>query len=61
MTTELDEKSHVLRELHELERIADDGESSLTPLILIGEMWVACTIAVLALLGITLLAVRLAS
>ena len=61
MTSELDEKSHVRRELHELEQIADTGSSPVTPLILIGEMWVACAIAVLTLLGITLLAVRLST
>jgi len=48
-------------ELHRLERTADAGVSAETPLILIGEVWVVCAIAVLLLLAIALLAYRLAS
>lgn len=48
-------------ELRQLERIADTGGSSETPLILLGEVWVVCAIAVLVLPALTLLAYRLAS
>jgi hypothetical protein len=45
----------------ELERIADTGGSSLTPLILGVEVWVVCAIAVIVLIALALLAYRLAS
>jgi hypothetical protein len=48
-------------EVHELERIADTGGSSLTPLILNVEVWVVCAIAVIVCLALALLAYRLAS
>jgi hypothetical protein len=48
-------------ELQQLERIADTGGSSKTPLILLGEVWVVCAIAVLVLLALALLAYRLAT
>jgi hypothetical protein len=48
-------------ELRRLERIADTGDSPETPLILLGEVWVVCAIAVLVLLALTLLAYRLAT
>jgi len=54
-------RSEPNEKLHELERTADAGESAETPLILIGEVWVACAIAVLVLLALALLAYRLAS
>jgi hypothetical protein len=50
-----------VRKLHELEHVADVGESDETPLILIGEVWLVAAIAVLVLLGVALLAYRLAS
>jgi hypothetical protein len=50
-----------VRKLHDLEHVADVGESDKTPLILIGEVWVVSAIAVLILLAIALLAFRLAS
>jgi hypothetical protein len=49
------------RKLHELEHVADVGESDETPLILLGETWVVWAIAVLVLLALALLAYRLAS
>jgi hypothetical protein len=49
------------RELHELEHTADVGESEKTPLILLGEVWIVCVTAVLALVAIALIAYRLAS
>jgi hypothetical protein len=55
------EPSRVAREVHRLERTADAGRSPWTPLILIGEVWVICAIAVLVLLAVALLAYRLAS
>jgi hypothetical protein len=48
-------------EMHELERIADTGGSSLTPLILNVEVWVVCAVAVIVLVALALLAYRLAS
>jgi hypothetical protein len=48
-------------ELHELERTADTGGSSKTPLILLAEAWVVCAIAVIVLLALALLAFRLAA
>ncbi len=50
-----------VRRLHDLEHVADVGESDKTPLILIGEVWVVSAIAVLVLLALALLAYRLAS
>jgi hypothetical protein len=48
-------------EVPELERIADTGGSSLTPLILSVEVWIVCAIAVIVLLALALLAYRLAA
>ncbi len=48
-------------ELRQLERIADTGGSSETPLILLAEVWVVCAIAVVVLVALALLAYRLAS
>jgi hypothetical protein len=50
-----------VQKLHELEHVADVGESDKTPLILLGEVWFVSAIAVLVLLGVALLAYRLAS
>jgi hypothetical protein len=50
-----------VRKLHELEHIADVGESDKTPLILLGETWVVAAIVVLVFLALALLAYRLAS
>lgn len=47
-------------EVHELERIADTGGSSLTPVVLYVEVWVVCAVAVLVFLALALLAYRLA-
>ena len=47
-------------ELRSLQKTADVGASAETPLILIGEVWVVCAIAVLVLLAVALLAYRLA-
>jgi hypothetical protein len=46
--------------VRELERVADFGGSSKTPLILFGEVWVVTAIAVLFFLALALLAYRLA-
>jgi hypothetical protein len=54
------ERSALRRELHDLERTAEEGASSKTPLILIGEMWVVTGIAVLVILGLSLLGYWLA-
>ena len=48
-------------ELRRLERIADTGGSSETPLILLGEVWIVCAIAGLVMLALALLAYRLAT
>jgi hypothetical protein len=55
------ETPRAAQKLHELEHVADVGESEKTPLILLGEVWVVTATAVLALLAIALLAYRLAS
>ncbi len=47
-------------EIEELERVADAGGSSKTPLILLGEVWVVTATAVLVFLALALLAYRLA-
>jgi hypothetical protein len=54
-------RSEPKEEVRRLKRIADTGASSETPLILIGEVWVVCAIAVLVLLALALLAYRLAT
>jgi hypothetical protein len=51
----------VVRKVHELEHVADVGESDETPLILLGEVWVVSATAVFVFLAIALLAYRLAS
>ena len=61
MSSSSAERSGLTREVQELERVADTGGSSLTPQILIGEVWVVCAAAVLVLIAIALLAYRLAS
>jgi len=50
-----------VRKLHDLEHVAEVGESDKTPLILMGEVWVVSASAVLVLLALALLAYRLAS
>ena len=49
------------KSLHELEHVADVGESDKTPLILIADAWVVMAIVFLVFLALTLLAYRLAS
>jgi hypothetical protein len=61
MTSTSHQNSPVAHEVHKLERIADAGKSPWTPAIVLGEIGVVCAVAVLALLAITLLAVRLAT
>jgi hypothetical protein len=46
--------------VHELEQIADAGESERTPAILLGEVWVVTAIAVIVVTAVTLIAYRLA-
>jgi hypothetical protein len=63
---ELDREASSMRakptdEVHELERIADAGESPLTPLILGVEVWVVCGVAVIVVIALALLAYRLAA
>jgi hypothetical protein len=53
------ENSPVAEKLDELERTADAGVSGWTPLIVLGEVWVACAVLALAVLALTLLAIRL--
>ena len=55
------DRTQMSKSLHELEQVADAGESDKTPLILIGEVWVVVTIALLLFLAFALLAYRLAS
>jgi hypothetical protein len=55
------ETRHGVRKLHELEHVADVGESAETPLILIGEVWFVVAIAVLVVLALALVAYRLAA
>jgi hypothetical protein len=50
-----------VQKLHELEHVADEGESGETPLILIGEVWFVVAIAFVVLLAVALLAYRLAA
>ena len=52
---------HVAQTLHDAEHVADVGASDKTPLILFGEVWVICAVAVLVFLAIALLAYRVAS
>jgi hypothetical protein len=58
-------KSHdtheAIRELHELEHVADVGEDDRTPLILIGEMWIVSAIVVVVILALSLFAFHVAS
>jgi hypothetical protein len=50
-----------LRKAHELEHVADVGESDETPLILFAETWLWLAVVLLVVLALTLLAYRLAS
>jgi hypothetical protein len=61
MATDSDQKSPVAHELQELERIADKGETSSTPLVLVATVWGVCAIALLVVLALAFLAYRLAS
>jgi len=53
--------SRLGRKAHELEQIADVGESDRTPLILIGEVWLVAATAVLVVLALALLAYDIAA
>jgi len=53
------ENSPVAEKVDELERTADAGVSGRTPLIVLGEVWVACAVLSLAVLALTLLAIRI--
>jgi len=55
------ETERAVEKLHELEHIADVGESPETPLILLGEVWVVCALVVLVILALSLIAYRLAT
>jgi hypothetical protein len=58
-------KSHstreAVRDLHELEHVADVGEDDRTPLILIWEMWVVSAILAGVMLALSLFAFHVAS
>jgi hypothetical protein len=54
-------ETRAARKVHELEHVAEVGESDKTPLILIGEVWFFCAIIVLVVLTLALVAYRLAS
>jgi hypothetical protein len=49
------------REVHHLEQVADVGESDKTPLILVGRVWLACAVVVIAILALTLVVARIAT
>jgi hypothetical protein len=53
--------SELKHELHEVEETAEKGESAATPVILFGEVWIVCAIAVVVLLALVLIAYRLAT
>lgn len=55
------DREHAVEKLRELEHTAEVGESPKTPLILLGDVWVVCALAVAAVLAISLLAYWLAS
>jgi hypothetical protein len=59
MASKAHEEGRIGREIHHLEEIADVGESDETPLILLGGVWFAAALAVIALLAVTLVAVWL--
>jgi len=61
MAPEPQERSPLAQEVYELAEVADTGGSSKTPLILLGEVWVVCAVAVVVFLALALLAYRLAS
>jgi hypothetical protein len=50
-----------VRDLHELEHVADVGEDDRTPLILIWEMWVVSAILAGVMLALSLFAFHVAS
>ena len=58
-------KSHstpeAVRDLHELERVADVGQDDGTPLILIWEMWVVSAILAGVMLALSLFAFHVAT
>ena len=55
-TVAASDRTHMPKSLYELEQVADAGESDKTPLVLIGEVWVVVTIALLLFLALALLA-----
>ena len=60
MTTTEHHTSAVVEEIRELEQVASDGESSLTPAIVYANMFVLCALVALVMLALALLAYRLA-
>lgn len=60
MDSEVHDHPHLKAELEGLQHEADVGESARTPLILLGEVWVFCAIAVAIGITIGLLAYHLA-
>jgi hypothetical protein len=61
MQTHSSQAEHAGEKVHELEHTADVGESSSTPWIVLGEVWVAAAAVVLVIIALSLLAYRLAS
>ena len=54
------DRSSLAQEVHELERIAETGGSSKTPLILLGGVWVVSVVVAVGMIALALLAYRLA-
>jgi hypothetical protein len=57
----MDDIERARSKLHELEHTAEVGESSKTPLILLGETWVICAAVVVVITALSLVAYRLAT
>jgi hypothetical protein len=60
MSTTEHPTSAIVEEVHELEQVASDGGSSLTPAIVYANMFVLCAIVALVMLALALFAYRLA-
>jgi hypothetical protein len=61
MSKDSHESHAVAQRLHELERVADVGESGETPFILMGQVWFVVAAVLALMLAVSLIAYYLAS
>ncbi len=60
MPTDTDREDPLVRDVHRLDEVVEDGASEKTPWILLGRVWLVTAAAVLVILVLAMLAYRLA-